>query len=456
MLAVSPVSASRRSIWRSGRVDPNRPQNYPAYGNTPRAYADRGHVGRLPHVDFGGSLRRHHHWDVFRPDLASLSDGARWGGAGSASRIDSVSRIRTPDRESLAGVRIPSQGERAEGAPTLLGFGGNAWNAQATALTLHALFPHRDVVAFHYRGYAPSTGRPSAQALFSDSLIIFDYLLRTKAGERIIPVGFSIGAAVAAYLARYRPIAGLILITPFDSLEAVARDLYWWAPVAPLLRNRMPTIEFVRGSHAPTALIIAERDTIVPKRRRAPLRTAIRNLVFERTIDAGHNDLYDRPDFAAAAREALARISRFRMKSRVNRARDSMERRRISTPNGAAHRRRATLRDLPGAKPLCRVFRGRSFSIPCHRSPRLPIGGHVRRAGAKPTLTFPYISCLCAVGSFNHLGLSGTQSSTDSTCAIAACRTIRGDGMARRARSCWSFAKIAKPANVRSIFCGGA
>ena len=133
--------------------------------------------------------------------------------------------VETPNRESLAGVRIPSQGERAEGAPTLLGFGGNAWNAEATALTLHALFPHRDVVAFHYRGYAPSTGRPSAQALFSDSLIIFDHLLRTKAGERIIPVGFSIGAAVAAYLAR--------------------------------------------------------------------------------TIDAGHNDLYDRPDFAAAAREAL-------------------------------------------------------------------------------------------------------------------------------------------------------
>ena len=215
--------------------------------------------------------------------------------------------VGTPSHESLAGVRIPSQRER-EGAPTLLGFGGNAWNAEATALTLHALFPHRDVVAFHYRGYAPSTGRPSAQALFSDSLIIFDHLLGAKAGERIIPVGFSIGAAIAAYLARHRAVAGLILITPFDSLEAVARDLYWWAPVAPLLRNRMPTIEFVRASHAPTALIIAERDTIVPKRRSAPLRAAIRNLVFEGAIDAGHNDLYGRADFAAAVREALARI----------------------------------------------------------------------------------------------------------------------------------------------------
>src|SRR5271166_526824 len=168
--------------------------------------------------------------------------------------------VRTHDGDRLAGVRIPAQGTTADAAPTLLGFGGNAWNAEATALTLHALFPNRNVVAFHYRGYAPSSGRPSAQALFSDSLVIYDHLLQTQAGERILPVGFSIGAAIAAYLARHRSVAGLILVTPFDSLEAVARDLYWWAPVGLLIRNRMPTIEFVRGSLAPTALIIAERD----------------------------------------------------------------------------------------------------------------------------------------------------------------------------------------------------
>jgi uncharacterized protein len=216
--------------------------------------------------------------------------------------------VRTPEGERLAGVRILSEGATAEDAPTLLGFGGNAWSAEAVALTLHALFPHRDVVAFHYRGYAPTSGRPSARALFSDSLVIFDHLAETSVVGPILPVGFSIGAAVAAYLAGRRPVAGLILVTPFDSLEAVARDLYWWAPVGPLLRNRMPTIEFVRGSNVPTALMIAGRDTIVPKRRSAPLRAAIRNLVFERTIDAGHNDLYDHPDFAKAAREALMRI----------------------------------------------------------------------------------------------------------------------------------------------------
>src|SRR5208337_5241047 len=61
-----------------------------------------------------------------------------------------------------------------------------------------------------------------------------------------------------------------------------------------------------------------------------------------------------------------------------------------------------------------------------------------------------------AVSRFNHWGLLGTRSSKDWTCARPACRTIRGDGMARRARICWSFARITKPVGVRSIFCAGA
>ena len=40
--------------------------------------------------------------------------------------------VRTPDGESLKGIRTPSMEEAAQNAPTLLGFGGNAWNAEAT------------------------------------------------------------------------------------------------------------------------------------------------------------------------------------------------------------------------------------------------------------------------------------------------------------------------------------
>jgi hypothetical protein len=215
--------------------------------------------------------------------------------------------VRTPDDENLVGMLIPSLGGRPDDAAMLLGFGGNAWNAGTMALVLHRLFPDRDVVGFHYRGYAPSSGKPSAEALLSDSLVIFDHL-RQATDEPIIALGSSIGSGVAAYLARHRHVAGLILVTPFDSLEALVRDLYWWAPVGLLFRHRMPTIEFVRGSLAPSALILAERDAVVPARRSAPLRQAIRSLVLARTIGAGHNNIYDHPDFDEAMREAVTRI----------------------------------------------------------------------------------------------------------------------------------------------------
>ena len=144
----------------------------------------------------------------------------------------------------------------------------------------------------------------------------FDHVQQVLAPERVVAVGFSIGSGVAAYLARQRFLAGLILVTPFDSLEALARDLYWWAPVGLLLRHRMPTIDFVRDRPTPTALIVAARDTIVPARRSAPLRGAIPNLVFDRTIEAGHNDLYDRNVFVETLREALATISAAQSESR--------------------------------------------------------------------------------------------------------------------------------------------
>jgi uncharacterized protein len=242
-------------------------------------------------------------WLLFPTGLAGA---ARVQLPASARRLEAS----TPDGEVLAGVRIPAaSGEDAERAPMLLGFGGNAWNAEAMAIYLHGLFPAREVAAFHYRGYAPSTGKPSAQALLADSVPAFDRLQQeSENGRGVVAVGFSIGSGVAAHLARHRPVAGLILVTPFDSLEALAQDLYWWAPVGSLLRHRMSTLDVVRGSPVPTALIVAERDTIVPPRRSAALRAAVANLVFEAAVDAGHNDLYGRPAFAAAMREALARI----------------------------------------------------------------------------------------------------------------------------------------------------
>jgi uncharacterized protein len=124
----------------------------------------------------------------------------------------------TPDGERLHGVRIPPAAGLDEGRAILLGFGGNAWNAQDMAVYLHGLYPEAEVVAFHYRGYRPSTGRPGAAALLADAPLAYDFATEGRDGARVVAVGFSIGSGVAVRLARERPVAGVILVTPFDTL----------------------------------------------------------------------------------------------------------------------------------------------------------------------------------------------------------------------------------------------
>ena len=241
-------------------------------------------------------------WLLFPSGLAALG---RPDLPAQAARLE----VTTPDAERLIGVRLPPAGGEAAEGPILLGFPGNAWDAQAMALTLSELLPEHEAIVFHYRGYSPSGGQASANALLKDSIAVFDHLAREPGARPVIAVGVSIGSPVAAYLARHRPVAGLILITPFDSLVELARDHYPWLPVRLLLRHRMPTLDYVRDLETPTAIIVAGADTIVPPRRSRPLQRALRNLVFVATIEeAGHNDLYDRAAFRAAIREAVARI----------------------------------------------------------------------------------------------------------------------------------------------------
>lgn len=217
--------------------------------------------------------------------------------------------VATPDGEMLRGVRIPVSGDAAGAPPVVLGFGGNAWNAADLAVYLTGLYPGAEVVAFHYRGYRPSTGTPGAAALLADALVVHDHVAEIAPGRAVVAVGFSLGTGVAAWLAANRQLAGLILVSPFDSLTALARAHYPWLPVGLLLRHRMPVAAWAPRLSLPVAVIAAGRDTIVPPRRTDALRRAIPTLVFDRTVaEAGHNDLYQHPGFRAAMAEALARL----------------------------------------------------------------------------------------------------------------------------------------------------
>jgi hypothetical protein len=215
--------------------------------------------------------------------------------------------VDTPDGERLHGVRIRAAASAGAGRLLILGFGGNAWNAEDAAQYLAELYPEHDVVAFHYRGYRPSSGKASAPALLRDAPLLHDEVVRRYRPARIVAVGFSVGTGVAARLARERRLAGLILVTPFDSLAAVVAQHYRWLPVRLLFRHEMPAAADLVGSRAAVAIVAAERDDLIPPARTEALRRRLATLAFDRTIvGAGHNDIYQRPEFRAAMREALA------------------------------------------------------------------------------------------------------------------------------------------------------
>lgn len=217
--------------------------------------------------------------------------------------------LRTTDGETLEGIHLPPDEPRGDERTLVIGFGGNGWNGQDVAEYLHELYPDVDVVVFHYRGYAPSTGTPSAAALIADAPLIHDLAVDRLKPDHVIGVGFSIGSGVAATLAQSRKLDGLILVTPFDSLKAVAQGMYPWLPIAPFFEHEIDAAAALERTTIPVAIVAAERDEIVPSERTDALRKRLEHLVSDRTIaGAGHNDIYARSDFQEAMRAALDRL----------------------------------------------------------------------------------------------------------------------------------------------------
>jgi pimeloyl-ACP methyl ester carboxylesterase len=212
----------------------------------------------------------------------------------------------------LVGILIPASAP-TDSRTLILGFGGNGWNGQDVAEYLHELYPDAEVVAFHYRGYRPSTGRPSAASLIADAPLVFEAAVKRDKPKRSIAVGFSIGTGIAATLAGQRKLDGLILVTPFDSLKAVAQSAFPWLPIAPFFQHEIDAGKAISKVKAPTAIIVAERDAIIPVSQAAALRPKVPNLAFDETIaGAGHNDIYQRRAFQQAMHDARSAVEKAR------------------------------------------------------------------------------------------------------------------------------------------------
>ncbi len=149
--------------------------------------------------------------------------------------------------------------------PLLIYFGGNAeeisWNISWFRRHLNA-----SLLMINYRGFGASSGRPSETTMKRDALAIYDYA-RSQLGiapSRVILTGRSLGSGVAAWLASQRPVAGLVLITPYDSLAKLAQAHYPFLPVGPLIRHRFDSDQLAPQIEVPMLSLTAGADRVVP------------------------------------------------------------------------------------------------------------------------------------------------------------------------------------------------
>ncbi len=167
------------------------------------------------------------------------------------------------------------RGANAIPAPVVLYFGGNAEEVSGTLVDPR--WP-RDwtIVAINYRGYGTSEGAPAESALVADARVIYDAIAARPEvdARRIVAFGRSLGTGVAVKLGAARPLAGVILVSPFDSLAALGRTHYPWLPVSALLRHRFDSDTDARRIQVPLLAIVADRDSIVPHQRSQALYDA--------------------------------------------------------------------------------------------------------------------------------------------------------------------------------------
>lgn len=171
-------------------------------------------------------------------------------------------------------------------------FGGNGESVQDNRGDFARWLPGHSVYLVAYRGYGASDGTPGEAALFDDALALFDHVQARHPQQPVSVIGRSLGSGVASHLASRRRIGRLALVTPFDSLAAVAQAHYPWLPVRWLLRDRYDSVRYLAGYRGPLLVVRAGRDEVVPPANTDRLLASLRRPPQVVTLpQAGHNAL---------------------------------------------------------------------------------------------------------------------------------------------------------------------
>jgi pimeloyl-ACP methyl ester carboxylesterase len=155
----------------------------------------------------------------------------------------------------------------------------------------------------NYRGYGQSEGSPGEKEMVADCIAVFDLFCAEKnvSPSNVFLMGRSLGSGVAIQVAVARhAAAGLILVTPYESIEAIARIHYPWLPAKNILRHPFRAIDYAPKIQMPALVLLAEFDEAIPIETGRRLGEALGGPKEIITLPMSHMDMQEHPGYFGA------------------------------------------------------------------------------------------------------------------------------------------------------------
>ena len=116
-----------------------------------------------------------------------------------------------------------------------------------------------------WRGFSGNRGKPTENGLYIDAKSAVKWLTNKGVNEEdIIIYGESLGTGVGTEIAQNKNFAGIILESPFTSMEILAQKYYPYLPAKIILKDKYKSIEKINKIKFPMHVMHGKMDNIVP------------------------------------------------------------------------------------------------------------------------------------------------------------------------------------------------
>ncbi|MBW6478174.1 MAG: alpha/beta hydrolase [Bacteroidales bacterium] len=202
-------------------------------------------------------------------------------------------RITTDDDKVLHGWLCKSKTDGPQ--KLIIYFGGNAEEV-SHMIPAASMFEDWAFLLINYPGYGKSEGRPGQKSFYKAALEIYDYAVARDDvyAENIVVMGRSIGSGSAVFLAHERDVKAVVLISPFESIRAVARSSMPFLPVNLILRHKFLSKKFASEINSPMIAFYGTADQIIPPSHTQKLAAFWKGP--SRLVELqgyGHNDIFE-------------------------------------------------------------------------------------------------------------------------------------------------------------------